>query len=103
MLGPKLSTTAAVGVLWPSLLFPEDDPTTPDTPSTGAQLAAALAPAFPGNEQNLATMGTMLDEQPQDPAQIQQFHDLANGLVTTAPLAPEDGDALVPVGRRPRD
>jgi hypothetical protein len=90
MLGPKLSASAAVGVFWPSLLFPEDDPGTPDTPSTGAQLAAALAPAFPGKEQSLTTMGTMLDQQPQDSAQLQQFHQLASGLVTTPALAPED-------------
>ena len=90
MLGPKRSTCAAVGVLWPSLLFPEDDPSTPDTPSTGAQLAGALAPAFPGSEQSLTTMGTMLDQRPQDSAQLQQFHQLAAGLVTTPALAPED-------------
>lgn len=90
MLGPKLQTSAAAGIIWPSLLFPEDDPGTPDTPSTGAQLATALAPAFPGQEQNLATMGTMLDQHPQDSAQLQQFHQLASGLVTTPVLAPED-------------
>ena len=47
-LGAHKSTSAAVGVLWPSLLLPDDDPATaPPVPSTGAQLAAALAPAFP--------------------------------------------------------
>jgi hypothetical protein len=90
MLGPDRPTAAVVGVIWPSLLFPEDDPSGPGTPSTGAQLAAALAPAFPGQEQNLATMGTMLDQQPQDAARLVQFHQLASGLVTTPPLAPED-------------
>lgn len=90
MLGPKLSTSAGVGVFWPSLLFPEDDPGTPDTPSTGEQLAAALAPAFPDNQQGLIEMGAMLDQQPQDSAQLQQFHQLASGLVTTPALAPED-------------
>jgi hypothetical protein len=88
--GPARASSAAVGVIWPSLLFPEDDPSAPDTPSTGAQLAAALAPAFPGQEQDLATMGTMLDQQPQDAAQLEKFHQLASGLVTTPPLAPED-------------
>jgi hypothetical protein len=90
MLGGRRATSAAVGVFWPSLLFPEDDPATPDTPSTGAQLAGALAPSFPGKEQDLAAMGTMLDAQPQDAAQLQQFHQLASGLVTSPPLAPED-------------
>ncbi|MEP7022925.1 MAG: serine/threonine protein kinase [Actinomycetota bacterium] len=90
MLGPKAKTSAVAGVLWPSLLFPEDDPGTPDTPSTGAQLASALQGAFPGHEQNLAAMGSMLDQQPQDAAQLQQFHQLASGLVTSPGLAPED-------------
>ncbi|HMG64339.1 MAG TPA: hypothetical protein VK599_15450 [Streptosporangiaceae bacterium] len=90
MLGPDRPGTAVAGVIWPSLLFPEDDPSGPGTPSTGAQLAAALAPAFPGQEHNLTTMGTMLDQQPQDAAQLVQFHQLASGLVTTPVLAPED-------------
>jgi hypothetical protein len=90
MIGPAIKTSAAVGVLWPSLLFPDDEPGASATPSTGAQVAAALAPAFPGQEQNLATMGSLLDQQPQDSAQLVQFHQLAAGLVTTPPLAPED-------------
>jgi hypothetical protein len=90
MLGPDIQTTAVVGLIWPSLLFPEDDPSGPGTPSTGAQLAAALAPAFPGQEQNLTTMGTLLDQQPQDAGQLVRFHQLASGLVTTPVLAPED-------------
>ena len=32
LLGDKLATSVAVGIFWPSLLFPEDDPQTPDTP-----------------------------------------------------------------------
>ena len=91
MLGDKLPTCAAVGIIWPSLLFPEDDPVhAPANPSSGAELATALAPAFPGNEANLTTLGTLLDKQPADPASLQQFHELASGLVTTPVLAPED-------------
>lgn len=90
MLGDRRATSSAVGVFWPSLLFPEDDPVTPATPSTGAQLAQALAPSFPGKEQDLVAMGAMLDAQPQDAAQLEQFHQLASGLVTSPPLAPED-------------
>src|SRR3984957_11363040 len=38
-LGTHLSSSAAVGVIWPSLLFPDDDPApAPAVPSTGAQL-----------------------------------------------------------------
>ncbi|HZD97740.1 MAG TPA: hypothetical protein VE132_06220 [Micromonosporaceae bacterium] len=91
MLGDKASTSAAVGIIWPSLLFPDDDPTHAQAaPSSGAQLATALAPAFPGHEDDLTTLGTLLDKQPADPASLQQFHQLASGLVTTPALAPED-------------
>jgi hypothetical protein len=92
------SSSAAVGVIWPSLLFPEDDPTTspPPTPSTGAQLATALAPHFPGQQQQLAAMGQLLDQQPQDPAKLVEFHQLAKGLVTTLPQGVEDsGEAAL--------
>jgi hypothetical protein len=91
MIPGRLSTSIAVGIIWPSLLFPEDDPATGQPiPSTGQQLAAALAPAFPAQQQNVATLGQLLDQQPQDPAKLQQFHSLASGLVTSPPLAPED-------------
>lgn len=96
VLGDRLSTAAAVGVIWPSLLFPEDAPGAPATPSTGKELAAALAPAFPGKEATLDTLGTLLDEQPQDAQQLRTFHQLASTLVTTPGLAPEDeGPAAV--------
>jgi hypothetical protein len=57
-LGTHLPTSAAVGVICSSLLFPDDDPATaPPVPSTGAQLTAALAPAIPSQQQQLNTMG----------------------------------------------
>jgi hypothetical protein len=91
MIPGKLGTSIAVGIIWPSLLFPEDDPSTAKPiPSTGQQLADALAPAFPQQQQNIATLGQLLDQQPQDAAKLQQFHALASGLVTSPPLAPED-------------
>ena len=91
MIPGRLGTSIAVGVIWPSLLFPDDDPATaPPVKSTGQQLAAALAPAFPQQQQNVATLGQLLDQQPQDAAKLQQFHSLASGLVTSPPLAPED-------------
>lgn len=96
-LGQHLSTSAAVGIIWPSLLFPDDDPATAaPVPSTGAQLAAALAPAFPASQPALATMGQLLDRQPQDPAALTEFHQLAKGLVTTPAQAVEDtGEAAL--------
>ncbi|MFZ3302485.1 MAG: serine/threonine protein kinase, partial [Mycobacterium sp.] len=96
-LGGHLSSSAAVGIIWPSLLFPDDDPdTAPPVPSTGGELAAALTPAFPGQQQQLATMGQLLDQQPQDPAKLTQFHQLAAGLVTTPAQGVEDtGEAAL--------
>jgi hypothetical protein len=91
MIPSRLGTSIAVGVIWPSLLFPDDDPATaPPVKSTGQQLAAALAPAFPDQQQNVATLGQLLDQQPQDAAKLEQFHSLASGLVTSPSLAPED-------------
>jgi hypothetical protein len=89
-LGDNRSRCAAVGIVWPSLLFPEDDPHTSNAQSSGAELATALAPAFPGKEAELASLGTMLDEQPQDAAQLREFHATAAGLATTPALAAED-------------
>lgn len=91
MLGDRLATSIAVGVIWPSLLFPDDDPATAKPiPSTGAQLAAALTPAFPQQQANVAELGGLLDSQPADASQLDKFHSLASGLVTSPPLAPED-------------
>jgi hypothetical protein len=96
-LGEHLSSSAAVGVIWPSLLFPDDDPdNAPSVPSSGAQLAAALTPAFPDRQQQLVAMGQLLDQQPQDPAKLTEFHQLATGLVTTPLQSPEDsGEAAL--------
>lgn len=90
-LGAHRSTSAAVGIIWPSLLFPDDDPdTAPPEPSTGAQLATALAPAFPDQTQQLHMIGQLLDQQPQEADKLVEFHSLAAGLVTTAPQGSED-------------
>jgi hypothetical protein len=91
MIPGRLATSLAVGVIWPSLLFPDDDPATAKpAPSTGAELAAALAPAFPQQPGNVAQLGALLDSQPPDASQLIRFHTLASGLVTSPPLAAED-------------
>ncbi|OHV03038.1 serine/threonine protein kinase [Mycobacterium talmoniae] len=99
-LGARVSSSAAVGVLWPSLLFPDDDPATaPPMPSSGSQLATALAPAFPDQQTHLDTLGQLLDDQPQDPAKLTEFHTLASDLVTTKPQGSEDtGEAALLAG-----
>jgi hypothetical protein len=93
--------TAVVGVFWPSLLFPEDDPT-PAADATvspgvaavspgaaaggaGAALAEALAPAFPDNTDNLQEIGRLLDERG-GPAELAEFHERATRLVTSPSL-----------------
>jgi hypothetical protein len=110
----RRATTEVAGVLWPSLLFPEDEPAAsgptmtrggnaqnlragpqaqplpPPSPSSGSELADALAPAFPGQEQHLRTLGALLDAQPQDPDCFKQFHELVKTLVTSPNEAEED-------------
>ncbi|GAA1786970.1 serine/threonine protein kinase [Planosporangium flavigriseum] len=85
----KTARTAVVGIFWPSLLFPEDDPTTgrpASAPrSSGAELATALKPAFPGNEDNLARIGELLDGKGGSD-QLVEFHERAKRLVTTPNL-----------------
>ncbi len=91
LLGGDAENCAALGVLWPSLLFPDDQPSAaPATPSNGAELATALAPAFAApQQQNLDTIGSLLDNQPENPDDLTHFHDLARSLVTTP--GPPDG------------
>ncbi|TDZ75821.1 serine/threonine protein kinase [Mycobacteroides salmoniphilum] len=90
-LGGHTDGVAVVGINWPSVLLPDDDPdSAPPVPSTGAQLAAALAPRFPGQAEQLKTMGELLDEKPQQSAKLIEFHTLAAGLVTTKPQSEED-------------
>lgn len=90
-LGGHTDGVAVAGINWPSVLLPDDDPdSAPPVPSTGAELAAALAPRFPGQAEQLKTMGELLDEKPQQAAKLIEFHTLASGLVTTKPQSEED-------------
>lgn len=92
-------SAGAVGVFWPSLVFPEDDPTTPAQAPTGQKLAQALAPAFsPPQQQALGKLGELLDAKPADSTQLVEAHDLIRSLVTTSNLhASEDSgeDAIL--------
>jgi hypothetical protein len=91
----RKATTGFVGVLWPSMLFPEDGPADDGSPApavttSGAQLAAALKDKFPGQEQDVETLGSMLDTREQDGAALEIFHQLATGLVTTPATGGEE-------------
>ncbi|MGI8667555.1 MAG: serine/threonine protein kinase [Jatrophihabitans sp.] len=91
LLGPRRAASATVAINWPCLLFPEDDPQTElPTPSTGAQLANALSPAFPRQQFQLDELGALLDRQPAEFAELERFHSLAKTLVTSPSLALED-------------
>lgn len=82
-----------VGIFWPSLVFPEDDPTARlATATTGQQLAHALAPAFPPEQtQVLSRIGDLLDTKPADPQKLREVHILVRSLVTSPDLdATED-------------
>ncbi|GAA2592573.1 hypothetical protein GCM10010399_24000 [Dactylosporangium fulvum] len=85
----KGARTAVTGVFWPSLLFPEDDPTTGRPASaprpTGGELAAGLEPAFPGNKDNLARIGVLLDDKGGSD-RLAEFHERAKKLLTTPNL-----------------
>jgi hypothetical protein len=103
-----------VGVIWPSLWFPDPPPSAPgvaaavaagqpgaaDAALTGAQIASGMQPSFaPAQHATIAQMGKLIDEGTaaagKEPAAAQQkrvdeFHGLLQQLVTTKPAAPED-------------
>lgn len=82
-----------VGIFWPSLVFPEDDPTAlPAAAPTGRQLAQALAPAFiPPRQQALGRIGELLDTKTAEPGKRREAHSLICSLVTSPHLdATED-------------
>jgi len=83
----------AVGVFWPSLVFPEDDPTAPPAAApSGQQPAASLAPVFqPPQQQALSKIGELLDAEPADSGKLREAHGLIRSLVTSPDLdASED-------------
>ena len=95
--------TGFVTVLWPSLLFPEDEPAAANagpTVSSGADLAVALASAFPDQKAELCRIGFLLDSRPRDPQRLAELHRLTSGLVTSANCPVEDdGESTVRIAR----
>lgn len=96
-LGDRRATSAAVGIIWPSILFPDDDPATASAqPASPTQVTAALAATMPDQKRTLDELGRQLEIQPQDPVELKKFVTLATGLVTTAPQSEEDsGEAAI--------
>src|SRR4051794_14355991 len=77
-----------VGVFWPSLVFPEDDPTAaPMTSATGQEVAEALHPAFaPVQRKALDKLGALVDARPDDPERLREAHQAIADLVTSPDL-----------------
>jgi hypothetical protein len=118
----RRSRTGFATVLWPSLLFPEDEPA-PDgpvlagsaaewgaseltplvpapRPSTGAELVSALAPAFPGQRDDLVRIGELLDTRPREMGRLAELHRRASCLVTTPNQAvDDDGESIARTAR----
>jgi hypothetical protein len=104
-LGPRVGTTAAVGLFWPAAMFPEDDPSTAHgatgTPSTGAELAETLTTAFPTCGDELKRIGELLDDQPHGLAKLSELHNLATSLLTDQLGADEDSGEPIEAGFDP--
>ena len=92
MIPGKLGTSIAVGIIWPSLLFPDDDPATAQpVPSTGAAAGRRAGAGLPrpAAERSRRSASCWTSSRRTGPS-CSEFHSLASGLVTTPPLAPED-------------
>src|SRR5882757_151248 len=118
----RRSNVGFVTVLWPSLLFPEDEPAADGPilsepaaawgtdelsplvaapkPSTADELVAALAPAFPEQCDDLVRIGELLQTRPRETARLAELHRLASCLVSTPNRAvDDDGESLARTAR----
>jgi hypothetical protein len=73
---------AAAGVIWPSILFPDDEPEESSGGAAGfeeaapADLTTDLKKVFADQPDTIDEIMRLLDEQPDDPAQIERFQQL---------------------------
>ncbi|MET7681812.1 serine-threonine protein kinase [Streptomyces sp. NPDC005423] len=101
---PALAPGAAlgyVGVVWPSMRFP-DEPVPDFTPSATAAPSArpaldtgtrhALLETFPGRAEVLDRMGHLLDERPRQRAELARFGELVRQFVEVGPREPFAAD-----------
>ncbi|MBK6015783.1 serine-threonine protein kinase [Streptomyces sp. MBT53] len=103
---PKLAPKARigyVGVIWPSMEFPDQPiPNFPHTPAAvAAPTALPAAPvlddatrhtlldAFPGNATLIDQIARMLDQQPAQDAELEEFGRLVRTLVEVVPPGPQ--------------
>jgi hypothetical protein len=93
--GPAVgSGVGIVGVLWPSILFPDDQPIAPAGGAAGVgdtarsdDPIAELKKVFPDQSMILDELGRLLDEQPESIDELRRFQAL---LVNLAPLSSTD-------------
>lgn len=113
-------TVGTMGVIWPAMLWPDEpmpapradgggaaglpEPAVPPGPA-GAPVAAldAVYPD-PVQQQILAQLAALLDDQSPEPQALQQFHDLMRRLGTTEPqdTAEEDSGPLAMLDEDPQ-
>ena len=100
--GPAPGSRAGiVGVLWPSILFPDDAPTAEaggaasiDSPGAVADPIAELAKVFPKRLATLEALGQLLRDQPEDLDELRRFQMLLRELApafATDDESAEDG------------
>jgi len=100
---PPGSAIGTVGVHWPSMRWPDEDPVAAGTGGAAAlgggavddrALVEGLGAVFTGPEEQaaLAELGRLLDERPDDPAALARFQELMGVLASGPDVAdaPED-------------
>ena len=99
---PRLAPRAAigyVGVIWPSMEFPDQPiPDFPQSPAAVAELTRpaldtdtrhALLDAFPGKAPVIDQIARMLDQQPPQDAELEEYGRLVRTLVEVVPPGPQ--------------
>jgi hypothetical protein len=111
---PRGSTAklGTIGVIWPSMMWPDEPPPAAASGDGGAAAVPDQAPGSeplgapvtalnavytdPAQQQILKQLGALLDAQSPDPGALAQFHDLMRALAATEPqaIAAEDSGQL---------
>jgi hypothetical protein len=96
------ATPGVAGIIWPSILFPDDEPETTSGGAVGlddrpaADLAGELKKVFrkqPGG--TVEELVRLLDQQPSEPAALTRFHELLKTLTTEAREPEDNGEAAL--------
>jgi hypothetical protein len=77
---------AVAGIIWPSILFPDDEPEEETGGAAGfderlpTDLRSDLKKIFADQSDTIDEMMRLLDEQPDDPAEVERFQELLKSL-----------------------